>query len=584
MAGPWEKFKTEPTAATKPWERYKAPSENAPPSDDRSTLDKLVDFTANAFAKPAEKVISTVTEPMQVYDQMAAAPVRAGVGAIQRGGDLGDAGNAALEQLKAGTPLIGTGGPGGMVLDSTPTGQDIAFQGMTDNGIRPEYAASMAPMAGMMAEAALDIGNIPTSAMMRGAGAAVKAGAAAAEETAAKAIARTGERVTGGALDADKAIRMYKELSAKEMINPGTFKYGQLGDQTKLLGEMREAFRTNRVNLPGSHDVAMDIQRLLQEGEYRARRTPGSERVLQMIQDRAFEKQIVQDPPVISKVDDGFGNMADVVVQPSQFREVTVPKDLTLDEMDDIIRAMDDVSYTGIGNERAKIPNWSTYVQKSRRLADEALQTVPEGQLFKSAKSREEGLITAGKERSKLVEAAADAGAMAALATKNPVALVMQGLTPKAFVGMMGALKVPSEVAQGLYFAHSTGRLSVIRDAVEKIAEKFPDVAERVVRGSVLMSGKPAGQQFLTPDEAGSLDKIRVFDPNAIAEEKARIQNDPTLSSTEQAKQISSINKNGYITYDGPKAPPQKTAIQSPLGDKDSKTRFFDALKRSQGH
>ena len=544
-------------------------------------LGKVAGLAKAAIVEPAKKMAGVFTAPMEVYDQVAAAPVRAGIGAIQRNEGLGGAGSAMVDQFLAGVPGIGTGGRTGEVLPSTPTGEEIAFQGLKDHGVRPEFAADIAPFAGAVTDAALDVTNLIPTGAVKGAGKALAAGAVKAEAGMARAIARTGQRVTGGALKAEKALQMFRELKAREMINPGTFDDGRLADQVAKLGEMREDFRQNRVTVPGSHDVAQAIGKLIGEGEYRAARTPGSARILEMINERAFEKQVIIDPPRVDVVRGSMGEAIEVPV-PGQAREVVVPKDLTLDELDDVIRAMDDVSYTPAGNVRQQNLVWGPFVKKSRAMADEVLQTVPQGALFKAEKQRASALMTAGKKRSKLLEAAGDVGAMAAIVTKNPVAFVTKALTPKAFVGALATLKVPRDMMNAMKAAHETGRLKPIREVYEVMATKYPEATERVMRASVLMSGKPTGQQFLTPEEAGSLDKIRVFDPDEIIAEKARIENDKDIPSTEKAARLSKINRDGYITYDGP--PPSsepKTPEQQVFGGKEGMDRLMKAL---EGH
>ena len=551
-----------------------SPAGTAPTPQEPSTLDKLGSFLKESIGKPAAEALGTVTAPLVELDKVTGAPVRAAVGAGQRGEGLGGALDAAAAQLEAGLPKPGDVGlEAGQILPTTPTGTEIAFQGMTGAGMPAPFAATAAPFAGALTEAALDATNfVPSGAVRSAAKGAAKAageglalagkGLGKAEQAAASAIAQTGQSVTGGALKADKALQMYKELGAWEMIKPGSLDGGRLAKQAERVGAFREMLRSTPIEVPGSHDVAMEVKALVDEAEYRSGRTPGSERLLQMIKERAFEKQVIVDPPRVEVVQDALGNAVERPV-PAQAREALVPRDLTLDELDDLVREADDLAFTPLGNPRSQPIKWGPTVKKSRAMLDEVMQTIPPGQMFKEEKQRFAALSTAGKERSKLVEAGADVAAMAGAITKNPLALVAQAVTPKAFVGTLAVLKVPRDMAEALQAAHQTGRIAVMRDALTQFIGKYPEATERVARGLTLLTGKPAGQQYLTGDEAKDLYKIRIFDPEQVITEKQRIQNDPSMSSTQKARKLSEINRNGYITYDPPEAPqaqPQQPA------------------------
>ena len=597
MAGPWEKYRAEPAAA-KPWERYRAQQAAEPVADDRSTLDKLVDFTADAVRGPAQKVgeaLSVVAQPVAELDKVSGAPLRAAERAFQDKAPLEDVVGAGVDQFKAGLPSIGPDGSlkAGEILPTTPTDEEIARRGIIASGIRPEFADVMAPLQGAANGAVMDLTQLipgsgatkavsKTADLVTAAGKPLAKAAAKVEMGAAKAIARTGQVMTQGVLKADRALQMYRELSAGEMLLPGTKDFGATAKQVKRVGEFRQALREVPITVPGSHDVAQQVRKMVEEAEYRSGRTPGSERLLKMIEERAFEKEIVQDPPVIEAVDDGFGNMAETVTQPTQFREVVKPRDLTLDELDDLIREADDIGYTPIGNPRSQPAKWAPTVTAVRRHLDEALQSVPAGQMFKEEKQRAAALATAGTKRSKLLEVASNvATAGAGVITLQPAALLLQSFKPSTYVNMLAALKVPREVAQALKASYDTGRIGVMRDAIAGLAKRSPAIAERLVRGAALVAGKPDGS--LTKDEVASLDAVRVFDPEQVAAERARIQGDTSMNSVAKAKALSDLNKNGYVTLPPVKAPEQ-AADDQVFGGEEGKQRLLDALKRSQGH
>src|SRR5690606_15877891 len=96
--------------------------------------------------------------------------------------------------------------------------------------------------------------------------------------------------------------------------------------------------------------------------------------------------------------------------------------------------------YTPQGNPKVLKKIYGPAIAKSRRIADEILQTVPEGQLFKEAKRRFEALATAGAKRSKLFEAGSDIASLstAVMTSLDPVAfLSTRALVPGTYVKML---------------------------------------------------------------------------------------------------------------------------------------------------
>lgn len=555
------------------------------------TAGDIASYVGSLIVEPAKQAGLTLSAPLAAMGKVTGAPLMAGAGALQRGEGLGGAADALVEQAKAGLD--------GEVLPTTPTGPEFIQAGLEQKGIPPELAAVPATVMGLGVEGVLDATNlIPGAGATKMARGMAKAGgkaaslagkavspiaslAAKAEGAAARGIAHTGSWMTGGVLDAEKAVRMYKQLSAAEMAFPGNMKRGALSQQGSLLGQMREAFRAEQITVPGSHDAAMNIQKMVADVEARGFRTPGSERVLQKIKDTAFQTEVVMDPPSQTVMQNAVG--ADVLVDvPAQAREVMKPRDLTLDEIDDLVRMFDDIGYTPLGNPRSMPAVWGPTVAKSRRLADEVLQTVPEGQLFKAEKTRFEALATAGRERSKLFEAGADMGKAAAIITKNPVALVTEFITPGAYVNMLAALKVPRHIASGAVQAKNAGGVA-IREFLTTLAEKEPFWAERMVRATVLLSNKRLNQA-LTPEEVGSLAAHRVFDEEQVAAEKARIQSDPDMDSKTKAKRLSDINKNGYFIVEAPvKLEPEQTPTDQVFGGPDGLRNLMQSLERAGG-
>ncbi len=620
------------------------------PADERSTMEKVGAMLKKSVGAPAAAALETTTTPLRALDRFTHAPIRAGMGVLQDGGSAAEVGDAALEQFKAGLPGMGKSGE---LLESTPTSEEIALKGIRGAGIRGEYAATIAPLAAIAVDVALDPMNAIPTDLVAGAAKGVVRGASKAAGAAAKAatriemgiargIARTGQVMTQGVLKADRALDMYREISALEMLMPGTKDFGAMAKQGQRVAAFRSALREKPITVPGSHDVAQQLLAMISEAEYRAGRTPGSERLLQMIRERAFESRPVVDAYTGSVTQGAYGGpmgAADAttavavdpytgvvqsgragptprpqasteipidpytgVVQkveksiaadplpgpvrapaatleavadpytgiapgqgaaPTPARggpaEQLVARDLTLDELDDLVREADDLGFTPVGNPRSQPAKWAPTVMGSRRLLNDAMQTVPAGQMFQEEKSHFAGLATAGQKRSKLVETMANAGTLAVGATigslggwvLSPAAIAVQALKPSTYVNMLGVLKVPREMATSLRAAYDTGRIGIMRDALTQVAQRYPAATERLIRATALVSAKPLGRETLSPEEADTLAETRSFDPAEIEAERARILGDKSIPSTMRARALSDINRNGYVTTEG---------------------------------
>lgn len=516
---------------------------SSPEVEDQSAGAKVLEL----IAKPAGKALQTIGAPFVELDKVTAAPVRAAIGSVQEGGNILDAGGAALDQFKAGLPSAqGTG----ELLPTTPMMSDVALKGMTSQGIKPEYAATMAPAMGMVADVALDpTMYIPGGAATKGVelagdaaravGKGLAAGGRMAEKAATNAIAHTGQFMTGGALKADKALRMYKELNSLEMLVPGSKDWGYRAAQGRKLGDMREALQSAKIEVPGSHDVALNMLAEIQAAQGRTVTNPNSAAIADFIKERAFKRstqfETIQDP------------LLGPIQRPVESIE---PRDLTLDELDDIVTNMDSLLFTPQGNPKVLKAIYGPAIQKSRRMADEIMQTVPEGELFKTEKRRFEALATAGTQRSKLVEGLSNAASVTAAAYTmlDPVAmLTTRAIVPSSYIKALAVVGMPRDMMRVLSKAQASGSATMVREALQQAAEKYPKATERLVRGTLLMTGKPEGQQTLNEDEMETLALPKSFDPEIIMQERQRIEADENIPSTERAKQISNINKNGYV-------------------------------------
>lgn len=548
-----------------------------PPQPERSGLDALKMLGSKALSDLGSGV-QRLTQPLVEMDKVTGAPLRAGFGAMQQTGDLSAAGNAVAEQFKAGLPGIGDGNISpGELLPTTPTGEEIANQGLVNRGIDPAFASQTAVVPGLMLEAGLDATNlIPVGPLAKGAKATAEGigalargtgkAAGALERGAAKGIAYMGTAMTQGNINPEKALKAYQELNTLEMLFPGGDNYGAKARAGQAVGEARIALQQNRVEVPGSHDVALQVADMISQAKGRAVSAPNSDALLSKIESLAFQTRDVPVPASQQMVAGPSGEMITADV-PASVQTVREPRQLTLDELDDLTGMMDELIYTGQGNEKALRRVWGPTTKKARGMLDQIMQTVPEGELFKAEKGRFEALSTASQTRGKLAELVLGGGGnITALATLNPTALAGRAFLPRTYMQMLGALKVPRHIADGLVAAHKSQKLTVMRQALADLAARNPEMAERVVRATTLVSGKPEAQQMLTPEEAGSLDDIRIFDLDQISEERMRIDSDPTMSNIEKAKQLNDINKNGYIRMKRPEAPkPERSAQESPI-------------------
>jgi hypothetical protein len=608
--------------------------------EDETSLKEIGRFVAGLVGGPAKEVLRVLSAPMVELDKVTGAPPRAAVGAMQRGEGIPAALQAAVEQAKAGLPSA-TGS--GEILSTTPTGEEIALQGMTGkDGIHPAFAEKMAPFIGAGVEGALDLTQlIPSETVARGAGKVLGAADAAAtgvvrgiqagERAVARPLFQVGQVMTQGAINPQKAMKAAATLSARELLFPGTRDFGALAKANAELGEARAALQSNRIEVPGSHQAALDVVNFIQSQRARDLPNANAENLVNHIMERAFETKEITRPVIVppEMIDQGIvmgeqqliqaeqalmgippgapeaqeltqhilkirqdlstikeRRLAGVPFTRTETKKVQVPRDMTLDEMDDLTGMFDRLMYTDKGYDRSLSRIWKPTIRKSRAALDKVMQTVPEGELFKGQKGRSEALLTAGKHRSKLMEAMSLVGFLGAGAiTMDPTSLLMLLLRPRTYYQIMGTLKVPGDVVRTLTLARESGKAAVVRDALKAIAEKNPVLAERIIRSTVLVSGKPEAQQALSEEEANTLGAHREFDPEMVAMERARIESDHDMTSTEKARRLSQINRNGYFIVES--APTQveyeKPTEEAVFGGKAGLETLMQDLKRSGG-
>ncbi len=623
--------------------------------DDQDTLAQVGQAVTQAFGGPASQLLEVLTAPFKMMDPVTGAPVRAGVGALQRNEGGAGAVRAFVEQLQAGMPKTGDSGATipGDILPSTPTGEDMASKGMASAGIAKPFADSMAPAMGALAESQLDLTQLIPSGAVRsvakagakgvgavtgGIGSVVKGG----ENIAAKGLMRVGQVATQGVINPHKAVKAAALLSSRELILPGTKDFGAMSKAAQDVGNARAMLQFEKVSVPGSHMVALQVSDLINANKGRTIGHPNADALIEQISSKAFttaqrvvpqiipprmiEETIFRAQAELMAAEQEYASMVtglkgnvqgpDDLIQMNsmleskmqidrarfQIREmqarlasgepfsinqqVTVrePRDLTLDELDDVTGMLDELVYTGQGNEKMLRRIWGPTLKNSRAALDKVMQTIPEGAMFKETKGKYEALATAGKHRSKLMEGMSLVGAMGAGAiTFDPSALLILGLRPRTYFQLMGILKAPREIVGALTLARDSGKAVVIRDALKSLASKSPELTERIIRSVALVSGKPEGQQFLTEEEAGSLGLSRSFDPEEIASERQRISSDKGMTTVMKAKALNSINKNGYIVVDrpAPHAAEPETVEQKVFGGREGLDTLIQSLQNS---
>lgn len=606
-----------------------------------STLERVGEALNKIIVEPAKKAAGTILAPAakagEVMDRMTGAPLRAGVGALQRGEGLGGAGSAFVDQAAAGfdwelkdgeMPTLGH------VLPTTPTGEQIAERGALQAGIAPEYAKTIAGPGGLAADAALDATNIiPAGPLAKGAG-KLRRGALnlinKGEHFAAAGgkvlgvpvpgVMSVGRFMTAGTLNYQKAVKAVKQLNTLELWAPGNPQFGAMSKAMADVGEMRRALREKKITVPGSRDVALDVMRQIQEAAGRSISHPHAEELIKKIDSYTWEPTVrvqevpIPDEEIAARVAEIEGELARVhglldgtnpaeiaeSGRPMQAEELVKSKteaialgqelgqykaylwqrqnpnaaphvkpftrtveepimeqrELTLDELDDITGMLDELIYTGQGNERNLRRVYGPAVKASRAALDDVMQTVPEGTMFKAKKSHQEALMTASKGRSKLIETFAYATAPTiGLITLDPASLLALSILPQSYMRVMGVLKIPGGIARTMLLARQTGKAAKIREALESIAGSHPAIAERLVRGTLLAASKPDGS--ITEEEAATLGRTRIFDPEQVMAEKLRLQADKDMPTGEKARKLSDIHRNGYVTMDGPAPEPE---------------------------
>jgi hypothetical protein len=480
MSGPWEKYQAadKPTAEG-PWSKFQP----ATPKEELGLIDKGFKVAEDAGSAvmngPVGKGVAWLGDK---FDRYVDAPFRAQIGAIQDGTPINplDPFKAAREQFgkeqlpttPSGKEMMARAGfstkplsealPG--IFSETGEGAALKKGGIAD--------VSPAGVAGGLAQPstfALPVGPIVGGAqkVVGASGRLAKLAASplvdAVDAMATKAksgLLKTGEVLTGGNLNAAKALKATEKLSGRELLFPGTENFGPLKKAGDAVGAARTAI-PDSVIVPGSKETLKEVREIIVKGQDRALKTPGSQAVLE-------------------KLDNLIASDADIPLQ----------------TVDDLVRNLDEVGYTAQGNERSLNPMWKGPVSQSRSKLNSLISTVDEGKPLQAAKDKYSALATATKGRSKLMEGFSTIGQIGStgtlgmgLATGNPLvaaagavtATAAKAMSPRTYFQIIGAAKLPKDAATALWEAYSNGKPGVIKQTASALAEQYPEEMGRFV-------------------------------------------------------------------------------------------------------
>lgn len=413
------------------------------------------------------------------------APVRAQIGALQGGKSIGESYRAGGRQLGEDT------------LPTTPSGKEI----MARAGISTKSLSDVAP--GLFSDtgegAALKRGGIldispagvagglaqpstfaiPADALLAGvskvgglgakvAGKAAEAISPLAEavqagaQGARKGIFKVGEVMTGGTLKAADAMKAADQLKGTQLLVPEA----SLRSAGKAVGAARDAIEGSGKVLtdPAAVEKLQNVKSIIEAGEQKAMRTPGSQALLE-------------------RIDNALTN----------------PQGVPVEAVDDMIRDLNGVEYTERGNPRSLEPRWAKPLAQARGELEPLLKSTPEGSTLSSAKQPFAALKTAQGGGSNLRGIASwaggVAGASAGAVLGGPIGaaatfLASRAIAPRTYFQIVGASKLPAQAVKTLTDAFSAGKASVIGEAMTQIAEKYPEEMTKIATAVTAESGR----------------------------------------------------------------------------------------------
>ncbi len=453
-----------------------------PPKAKPEFLDEVAHSVKEAgsavMAGPVGQGMHWVGDKLERY---ADAPFRAGLGVAQDSNNPLDAFAAAKKQFGEDT------------LPTTPSGKQIMTRaGFSDQpiserypnlftkdgyGILPQkggpldvsdagvmgglaqpsmWAIPNKALSGLAGKAAEGVGSVAgkVAEVIEPTFDQVSRAASKTADMAKRGIFNAGETLTGGNLNARRAFDASEQLSGKEMLFPGSENWGPLKKSGKEVGAARDIVQEAKTVVPGSLKTLQEVRDVIAAGEERALRTPGSSAVLSKI-DNLLEQG----------------------------------HDIHLGQADDLIRNMDSITYTPLGNDRSLEALWKGPISESRGKLNDLFQAAPEGEVFQGTKDQFSALSTAAKGRSKLMDGFAKLGgavaapvAVHALASGEPLTMLVAGtaalaakaMSPRTYFQIVGSAKIPADMARGLIESYNTGKIAAVKDTMEAFATKYP--------------------------------------------------------------------------------------------------------------
>ena len=383
-------------------------------------------------------------------------------------------------------------------------------------------------------------------AIVKGAQAAGR-GAKTVAELPARALALGSEAAAPQAINAERALRAFKNLNSFELVAPRAL--GFVGRNAKKIEDLRKGFDTNPIAIPGAASSVIAIDQAIQAAGQRVASAPNKAGLLRQLQ-TTFDE---------------------VVSSPEQA--------ITLKQVDEISDSLDKLMFNSAGNPKDLQPIWANAIEESRQQLDSVMRSVPEGKLLSTLKQRERDLQAATAQAGGLRETLAISGPIAG-SMFTPVGLMGRFLSPQGYMEAMAAAKIPkaafNTVVKPMVLAYNSNSATAIRDVVATIAEDKPLMAERLMRNIVLAANPNAEEGALLPKKKGEpAAGIRVTDPIQVQQRIKSVNDDDDIPNAKKAKIISDINKKGFFIIENP-----KPETFEPVKTKPKKTPDLNRFKK----
>jgi hypothetical protein len=432
--------------------------------------DELSDAGKRFMNYPLGKALAWGAEKVEKYVD---APVRAQIGALQKDASF-------LDSIKAGGRQFGR-----ETLPTTPSGKEIMSKVLPTTGLSDKFPGafsetgegaklkkggfldiSPAGVAGTLTQPSVIA--LPADALISGSKGVVSTGGRILEsattpiaramgkaaEKGTSLVAKTGQFMTGGAVKAADIIDTASKLKGTELILPEAYvrkagaKVGAARDVIESAGKELVA--------PGASKALEEVKQIILAGEEKAMKTPGSKQLL-------------------DRIDTALAH----------------PKGVSVENIDDMIRDLNNVEYTPMGNGRSIEPRWAKPLAQARGKLEPLLKSTTEGAALSEAKEPFAALQTArGQQRSKLTNTISTiggiGGATVAAVTSHPVIgaatyVASRSIAPRTYFQIIGAAKLPKQAANAMLDVLSKGEKSEFLETANALAARYPEEMGRFV-------------------------------------------------------------------------------------------------------